>query len=340
MPEPKVSVCVPTYNGSAFLAQTLQSISNQTFQNYEVIVVDDHSQDDTVAIADRYAASDARVRVFRNQERAGSSARNANRCLSHARGEWIKFLFQDDLMAPTCLARMLEASATSRFVISWHDYLFAPDVDADVRAWYENLPSLRTKFQMTYVTAEDFCNAILKLWNINFIGPTSTSFIHRDCFTEYGPFSFEITTFPDLEYWVRIGSREGLAIVPEPLVSFRVHGNSISARMRESEALQYRIRLDCLVLLLNLAHAPEYEALRASAWTLRPPMDPHVALTRAAEYERWWAVDTRYRKRDDTFLKQWKAFCGKHPEILDVLRRADAQRSLLSRLKMFVKARL
>lgn len=47
-----------------------------------------------------------------------------------------------------------------------------------------------------------------------------------------------------------------------------------------------------------------------------------------------------YRKRDDTFLKQWKAFCGKHPEILDVLRRTDAQRGLLSRLKMFVKARL
>jgi hypothetical protein len=235
---------------------------------------------------------------------------------------------------------MREASANARFAISWHDYLFASDVEADVRAWYENLPSIRTKFKTTYVTPDEFCNAVLELWNINFIGPTSSSFIHRDCFAEYGRFSAEITTFPDLEYWIRVGSREGLAIVPEALVSFRVHRNSISARMRESEALQYRIRLDCLVLLLLLAHAPEYEVLRTHARALRPPMEPEVALARAVEQERRRAVDARYHNRDDAFHGQWKAFCAKHPEILHVLRVADAQRGLLWRLKMFLKEHL
>ncbi len=337
MTDPKVSVCVPTYNGSAYLAETLQSVSNQTFQNYEVVVVDDLSDDNTVAIAEGYAARDARVRIFRSRERAGSSARNANCCLSYARGEWIKFLFQDDLMAPTCLARMVEAGAASRFVISFHDYLFEPEVDANVRAWYENLPTLRTEFSRAHVAAKEFSSAVLKRWNMNFIGPTSTSFIHRDCFAQYGSFSDEITSFPDLEYWVRVGSSEGLAMVTEPIVRFRVHGNSISARMRESEALQYRIRLDALVLLLNLAHAPEYEALRLSARTLSPPMDPHAALTGAAERERSLAIETRYRKRDGTLLKQWKAFCRKHPEILEILRRTDSQRGLRSRIKMLLK---
>src|SRR3954466_13368966 len=91
---PTVSVCVPTYNGAAFLTETLASIAAQTFENYEVLIVDDGSKDSTVDLAEAYAASDARVRVLRNGERAGSSARNANQCAKHARGDWLKFLYQ------------------------------------------------------------------------------------------------------------------------------------------------------------------------------------------------------------------------------------------------------
>src|SRR6476661_6387292 len=116
---PRVSVCVPTYNGALFLGETLACIEAQTMPDYEVVIVDDLSTDDTLALADAYAARDPRVRVIRSAERAGSSARNANRCITHARGEWIKFLFQDDLMAPTCLERMLQAGRNSRLVISW-----------------------------------------------------------------------------------------------------------------------------------------------------------------------------------------------------------------------------
>jgi glycosyltransferase involved in cell wall biosynthesis len=132
--DPVVSVCVPTYNGSAFLDQTLQSIAAQTLQDYEVVVVDDNSTDESVDVARRYAASDPRVRLFEPSQRAGSSARNANRCLRYARGEWIKFLFQDDTMAPHCLSSLLDAMRGGRrFALSWHDYRFEPGVDAETR---------------------------------------------------------------------------------------------------------------------------------------------------------------------------------------------------------------
>src|SRR5512133_2278738 len=136
MPSPTISVCVPTYNGEAFLAETLASIAVQTFGDYEVLIVDDGSTDETLAIAEAYRATDARVRIVRNAERAGSSARNANQCVRLARGEWIKFLFQDDLMAPTCLERMLDAGQRGHLVIAWHDYLFEPGVDAATRGYY------------------------------------------------------------------------------------------------------------------------------------------------------------------------------------------------------------
>ncbi|HEY0338235.1 MAG TPA: glycosyltransferase family A protein [Burkholderiales bacterium] len=340
MQRPKASVCVPTYNGSAFLAQTLTSISKQTFEDYEVIIVDDQSWDDTLAIAEQYAANDARVHVFRNNDRAGSSARNANRCLTHASGEWIKFLFQDDLMAPDCLARMVEAGRSGRFVLCWHDYLFAPDVDAEVRAGYENLPSLKAAFPKTYAGVEDFCNAVLRHWNINFMGPTSASFIHRDCFTAHGPFSSEIVTFPDLECWIRLGSREGLAIVPERLVTFRVHNTSISARLRDGKARQFQHELEPVLLLLYLARSPNYESMRMHARRQVPPVDPDLLLARAALSARWKATDARYRQRNRSALDHWTAFCRQHPELLDVLREADAAGGIWPRLKHYLKTRL
>jgi glycosyltransferase involved in cell wall biosynthesis len=340
MHNPKVSICIPTYNGASFLSETLRSVAQQTFEDYELIIVDDGSEDETLVIAGEFAAKDARVRIFRNDERAGSSARNANRCLNHARGEWIKFLFQDDLMAPTCLARMVEAGRNRRFVICWHDYLFEPDVHDEVRNGYLSLPSLATTLPMAYADIGTFCDAVLDRWNVNFIGPTSTSFIHRDCFTEYGPFSSEIVTFPDLEYWIRLGCREGLAIVPERLVTFRVHGDSISAKLRDQGARQYRHTLEPLLLLLNLARAPDYESMRARARARVPPVDPDLWLTRAALSARWMAIDTRFRQRNEPMLQEWNTFCRKHPELLEVLRDADAKDSAWSRVKRYLKARL
>jgi len=340
MHSPKVSVCVPTYNGAAFLAQTLQSIAAQTFDDFEVIIVDDSSTDATVAIADAFAATDRRARVVRNAERAGSSARNANQCLRHARGEWIKFLFQDDLMAPTCLARMLDAGQRGPFVVAWHDYLFAADIDERVRRYYETLPSLETSLPTTYAGVDEFCDAVLKHWYTNFIGPTSSSFLHRDCFARYGEFSSEIRTFPDFEYWVRVGNREGLAIVPERLVTFRVHDTSISGDLRKESARRDTLPIEPLLLMLYFARAPEYENIRRRALRQNPPIDPERMLRDAALDARWFAGEVRYRKRSDALLRQWSSFCERHPEMFDVLREVDAGMSRWSKFKQYVKARL
>ena len=336
MPIPTISVCVPTYNGAAFLAATLESIAAQTFDDYEVLIVDDLSSDATVAIAEAYAAGDDRVRVIRNSERAGSSARNANQCLRHARGEWIKFLFQDDLMAPTCLAQMLEAGKRGRFVVAWHDYLFSSDVAADVRGWYEQLPTLATELPSAYVDPDAFSDAVLKRWGTNFIGPTSSSFVHRDCFTEYGEFSSEIRTFPDYEYWIRVGNREGLSIVQERLVTFRVHNASISGRIR-SEAAEEKLELEPLLLLLNLARAFEYANIRVRAARRQPPMDAERLIRDAAFATRWRVVELRYRTRRSVLLEQWTAFCERHAAMRDVLRDVDATISPWARLKQALK---
>src|SRR5215831_18201292 len=128
----RVSVCIPTYNGAAFLAETLASAVAQTFEDFEVIVVDDCSTDGSAEIAEGFARSDSRVRVVRNTQRAGSGAAVARAYVAQSRGEWIKPLNQDDLMTPDCLTRMLEASVRGPLVICRHELLFEDDVSSQV----------------------------------------------------------------------------------------------------------------------------------------------------------------------------------------------------------------
>src|SRR5262249_61997367 len=101
-----VSLCIPVWNGAAFLPEALASALGQTFRDFELLVVDDASDDASAAIA--AAAGDPRLRLLRNERRLGIPG-CWNRCLEEARGVYVKFLFQDDLLAPGALATLVNA---------------------------------------------------------------------------------------------------------------------------------------------------------------------------------------------------------------------------------------
>jgi glycosyltransferase involved in cell wall biosynthesis len=102
---PIISVCIPTYRGAGHLAATIESVLAQTVGDFELIIVDDNSPDETGAIVDRYG--DSRIRYLRNPTNLGPEG-NWNRCLEEARGRYFKLLPQDDLLAQECLARQVE----------------------------------------------------------------------------------------------------------------------------------------------------------------------------------------------------------------------------------------
>src|SRR3954453_9924295 len=92
---PKVSVLIPTYNYARYLSEAIESVLEQEFQDYEVVIVDDCSQDESEEVIRRYAARDGRIRFHFNRPNLGMVA-NWNYCLSLARGEYVQFLFGDD----------------------------------------------------------------------------------------------------------------------------------------------------------------------------------------------------------------------------------------------------
>lgn len=103
---PKVSILIPTYNRENLIGECIQSALNQTYTDIEIIVGDNASNDKTWVICEEYAASDPRIRIYRNETNIGP-VRNWQRCICEARGEYGKILFSDDLIDPQFVEKTL-----------------------------------------------------------------------------------------------------------------------------------------------------------------------------------------------------------------------------------------
>src|ERR1022692_4005033 len=103
---PKVSVLIPTYNYARFLPEAIAAAQAQDFPDFELLIVDDCSQDNSAEVAAKLSARDPRIRLFVNAGNLGM-VENWNHCLALAKGEYVKFLFGDDtLMNRQALAKM------------------------------------------------------------------------------------------------------------------------------------------------------------------------------------------------------------------------------------------
>ena len=100
---PLVSIGFPVYNGERYLAEAIESVLGQTYRNFELIICDNGSTDRTEEICRRFAASDARIRYFRNDRNLGAS-RNFNLTVEHASGKYFKWVAHDDRIGPEYLA--------------------------------------------------------------------------------------------------------------------------------------------------------------------------------------------------------------------------------------------
>lgn len=104
----KISVILPCYNAEKYLSACLDSVLAQSMRDFEVIFVDDGSRDGSLAAARRYAERDARIRVFSQENRGVSAARNFG--LAHARGEWVTFVDGDDELPPHAFETLLSGA--------------------------------------------------------------------------------------------------------------------------------------------------------------------------------------------------------------------------------------
>jgi len=120
--QPLISVITPAYNAARFIGETIESVLQQTYLNWEMIIVDDCSKDETVATIEKYVAKDNRIRLIQLEENSGSAiARNT--AMDHAKGRYFAFLDSDDLWYPEKLEKQLTFMQDNDIAFSFTKYV-------------------------------------------------------------------------------------------------------------------------------------------------------------------------------------------------------------------------
>lgn len=223
---PKVSLCIPSYKPEHF-ELALTSALAQTFRDTEILVSDDCRSDAIRDIAARYPG----VQYSRNPV-PGATA-NTGRLIELARGEYIKFVFDDDMLHPFCVQYLLEALEATRAQGTTLAFSPRDHIDADNRVLTHDNPFNVTQAPAV-LTGPAFI-ALTATTHRNLVGEyTTTMFRKADCFDPDGRINlFDLdgercAGLTDLSAWVRLASRGNLVACPETLSYFRRHDNSNS----------------------------------------------------------------------------------------------------------------
>ena len=214
-----VSVCLPTYNGAEYIEAALRSILHQTYQDFELLVVDDGSTDATLDIVQSF--SDPRIQLHRNPERLGIPA-NWNRCLELAGGAFVCLFHQDDVMLPEnleCKVQVLSADETVGFVHSGVETLVEESAPSAFADWIEDAA------EDTVWDGPEYFRTLL--FNGNRVcAPTVLA--RRHALIEQGGFDRDLGFACDYAMWLRLCLRYRVGFLARPLVRYRWHGANAS----------------------------------------------------------------------------------------------------------------
>jgi glycosyltransferase involved in cell wall biosynthesis len=215
---PTVSVCVPVYNNSATIARCLRSVLDQDGIDFEIVVVDDDSSDESAAIAATMLRGEDRL--IRNQPRLGLS-QNHDKCLELARGTYVQFVHADDWLLPGALQKL-----TRYFDDPTVGMAFAPRrVETDELAWKARYATPHVHFYKLeeYNQGRSLVMQMaLRGVKENWIGEPTSVMFRRRLALDVGGFRHDIYQLVDLDLWLRLMLRSTVCFVPQEL-SVRNH---------------------------------------------------------------------------------------------------------------------
>ncbi len=208
---PLISVITPTYNRADFLGEAIDSMLAQTYDHFEMIIVDDGSTDDTRALVERYQ-SDPRIRYFYQENQGQSVARNQG--IAASKGQYICFLDSDNAWLPVRLERSIEAFRQNPSA----DIVYADNITIDEHGQEVGRDDMsRYSGRITYHLLKD-----------NFVS-INTCIIRRYCFEAMGGFSPDDRLAEDYGLWLRFSTRYNFRYIPEFWSKYRVMDDQISS---------------------------------------------------------------------------------------------------------------
>lgn len=220
--KPFFSVLVPTYNQAVYLGQALDSLLKQTYSEWEAIVINDGSTDDTSAMMTTYAARDQRIRPFHKPNGGVASALNVG--LQQAQGDWICWLSSDDLFEPDALTTFVQAiqqNSMARFFHS-HFYELSEATGQKTATWNDRYQTIPAPPVQT-----------LAFFQANYVHGISVA-IHRSVFETVGNFDESYPSAQDVNMWLRISAKYPLFFINYRTCVTRMHDASGTSAFPEA----------------------------------------------------------------------------------------------------------
>ena len=222
---PKISVIIPAYNAMTYLPETMATVLNQTVADFEVIVVNDGSSDET----EQWVAQlvDPRVKLISQKNQGLAAARNTG--IDHAKGEYLAFLDADDLWESTKLekqVRCLEENPEVGLVYTWSALINEQGI-------------LTGRVFKSHAEG----NVWKTLIGYNIVWCGSVAMVRRSCFDRVGAFDRQLSSFnngEDWDMWLRIAAEYPFKVIKEPLVYYR---QCLSSASRNWSAVEQSFRI-------------------------------------------------------------------------------------------------
>lgn len=210
--EPLISIVLPIYNGEKYMRMSIDSILSQTYNNWELLIIDDGSTDCTAAIAQDYILKDSRVHYYKNPENM-RLPKTLNRGFSLAKGDFLTWTSDDNYYYPTALETMHNA-----LVQQGKEFAFAScDVingDGDI---------------VECITVSDAAKKSIVGTN-----PVGACFLYsRKVYETVGEYDPEMTLVEDFDYWQRICAKYEPACIPQKIYAYRWHDGALTSTMRK-----------------------------------------------------------------------------------------------------------
>lgn len=233
---PRVSIIIPSYNRGQFLLEALESVFAQTCQDFDVIVVDDGSTDDTAQRIEPYLG---RIQFHQQPNRGVASARNYG--LQHAQGEFICFLDSDDLWMPTKLEEQIKfADLNRRYTLIATEIEGFDESGRVAGRGKQDMYSIRNGFVLEQLLLSNWIQ-------------TSTVMVRRDALLTTGGFDEDVGSFgEDWLLWMRIAAKFQIYFLPKPLVRYRVHTENLTSHFPELQFRSLMLILDKLTMFSAL----------------------------------------------------------------------------------------
>ena len=228
---PLVTVAIPMYNNGRFIDETINSVLRQTFTDFELLIYDDNSTDDSYEKAASY--NDSRIKLFRNPENLGPEG-NWNKAISNVTGKYVKLVCGDDLLFPECLQKQVAVFedpynngvslvSSQRTIIDPEGKTLIKKVNFVNEGRKEMVDVIRKMIRMgTNIIGEPVCG----LYPANLISKTRG-------YSAIVPYTI------DLDFWLQMLKHGDLYVIDESLCAFRISNASWSSRIGELRYQQF-----------------------------------------------------------------------------------------------------